>query len=683
VFPTKLDYKSDYDEILADVQESLSGLALEYLRATWRGASAVSAPDPTHIEWLTLLRSVVEELERALRHIASRPVRGLRREETVRRAEQVHRVDSGLRALLRRQAQRGGGIEVLPGVRVPERVSERRAQPTLDTPEHRWIASQVDRIRRRLAELLAVEVERAARRPSERSKAIAKELRQLEGRAGRWSQLEPLQLTTDLPPQGFASLQLLTAPGYREAYRACTTLSLGLRLEGGPLQLSVKDLNLLYEYWCYLALLRIVAEETKAPIDPRTLLEVRDNGLSVLLKQGRESKMPFALPDGRRLTVRYNPAMNENALVPQRPDMLLTLEHPAWPAVHLVLDAKYRLDGTSEYVARYKSPGPPEDALNAMHRYRDAILDELDGVTRRTVVQAAALFPLRPDSTAYEAAPLWRALDRIGVGAIPLLPGQDQFLRAWLRRWLDHGGWDTADKAIDHAAIHRSTQWRRAAAEPVLIGALRREDPAAHLAWIREKLCYYTPLAKEQRRLFAAGAIAFFEPARVTGDHGAGAVRHAAKVLGARVVLRREIATPWEARDGDEAQVLYELGTIAPLPRPITNKDRQGSGRRIGSRWWSSRLALERAQTVDELFLETEPEWRLYEELQARSMSFRLRAQPPKLYGEGDLQGRVQFVLDQDRAVSWAGAAGFVVRGALGAEMTVASVQGVLAALER
>ena len=42
----------------------------------------------------------------------------------------------------------------------------------------------------------------------------------------------------------------------REAYRACLVLSLGLRIEGGPLALSVKDLSLLYEYWCYLATAR-------------------------------------------------------------------------------------------------------------------------------------------------------------------------------------------------------------------------------------------------------------------------------------------------------------------------------------------------------------------------------------------------------------------------------------------
>ena len=34
--------------------------------------------------------------------------------------------------------------------------------------------------------------------------------------------------------------------------------------------------------------------------------------------------------------------------------------------MHLVLDAKYRLDASPEYITRYKSPGPPEDTLNSI-----------------------------------------------------------------------------------------------------------------------------------------------------------------------------------------------------------------------------------------------------------------------------------------------------------------------------
>jgi hypothetical protein len=293
VFPTKLDYRTDYDEILSEVQDTLSGLALEYLRATWKGAVVTEAAKPTQIEWLRLLRSIVEELDRALLHVSSRPIRALSRAGVFRRADQVRRIDSGIRSYFRRQAQRGIGGNSVGALASRDRVLERRPQPTLDTAEHRWLALQVDRIRRRLVELLALEQERLGSPPSERGTRVLAELSELEVRANRWARLEPLAAATDTPPPGFASLQLLTAPGYREAYRACMTLCLGLRLEGGPFELSVKDLNVLFEYWCYLALLRILAQETNTPIEARRLLEVRSRGLAVRLRQGNESKMPF------------------------------------------------------------------------------------------------------------------------------------------------------------------------------------------------------------------------------------------------------------------------------------------------------------------------------------------------------------------------------------------------------
>lgn len=670
VFPTKLDYKTDYERMLAEVQDTLYGLAFEYLRATWRGATQVDTPTPTRIEWLVLLRSVVDALDRALRRVASHPIRGLRRDPVPRRPDQVLRVDSGIRSALMRHAQRGLAGVVVAGVPMPHRITERRAQPTLDTPEHRWLATQVDRIRQRLAELIVAERGRGDAPPPARKVAILAELRGLEARVSRWYELEPLKAAQGPPPIGFASLQLLSAAGYREAYRACMTLAMGLRLEGGPLQLSLKDLHELYEHWCYLALLRLIAEESKAPIDPRAILVVKDRGLSVDLKKGKESKVPFRLKNDRHLTVRYSPSMRQGALVPQRPDMLLTLEHPDWPAVHLVLDAKYRVDTSPKYLKAYGVAGPPEDALNAMHRYRDAILEEVDGASQRTVVQAAALYPPRDDSKVFEESRLWSALERVGVGAIPLLPDNVDFLRQWLARWLDHGGWDLADNAIDHLAIRKAAEWRRAAAAPVLIGSLRGEDPAQHLAWIAEARRYYTPLSLTQPRLLATQTVAFYEPARLDKAHKRGAVRHFAEVQDVRIVRRKEIETPWPSGREDREVVLYELGPVTPLSRAIVNADGAGRGDRVGVRRWSSRLALDRARTLSELLLESEPEWRLHEELNAAGLRFDLSAQTPKLRTEDDLQARVMFVLGTDTQVCWKGAAGFVIRSVDGREVT-------------
>jgi hypothetical protein len=674
VFPSKLDYASDYEQLLAETQEMLAGLVFDYLRSTYRFGVGAPAHRPTRVEWLTLLHHVGADLEKGLQQIARRPVRGIRREDVATRAEIIKRCDSTVRAALRRGSGSGAWLKVgQRGVR--ERINARRAQPTLDTPEHRWLASQLNRIGQRLA-LLRREEASLERTPT-RVK-ILQELDGLEAQAARLRRLEPLAGAQGDPPPGFASLRLLTAPGYSEAYRACLVLLLGLHLEGGPTRLSVKDLSLLYEYWSYLTLLRIISDETEQPVPTKELFAVRQRGLQILLRKGQESARTFRLANDRKITVTYNPAYGSDpVLVPQRPDMLVSFEDPSWPKAHLVVDAKYRLDASPEYLQRYELAGPPEDAINVLHRYRDAILETSQeqapaGRPKHTVVQAAAVFPFREGpGQDFQKSRLWLALDRIGVGAIPLLPDNVDYLRNWIRRALNRGGWALADHAIPHRALERAYDWRVAAAEPVLIGLLRGDDPARHLAWIEREQQYYMPWRGSQRRQFVAKLVAIYSP---TALRHPGAVSHAAEVIGIDKCTRNDIATPWAPRrQPSEPQVLYRLKGFRELPRPIENS----RGDPVTIQRWASRLSFERARILQELFLEAEPEWRLYEDLAALGVAFDLEPGRPVLQDPDDPGWRVWFVTKIGLRIRYAGADGFLIRR-FGQDRYLARVEEVL-----
>lgn len=682
VFPTKLDYASDYEQLLAEVQEILTGLVLEYLRSTFRLGLESAVPRATHLEWFILLRHVVDDLERALRRVASHPQRALTREPLEVQAHRVRRPDTSLRRAVLREWGRGRVVHLAGGLAVPGKLRERRARPTLDTPEHRWLASQLIRIRWRLAWLRLEEAKRAA---ADRRNRTLSEIDTLERRIAAMAQLEPMAEAAGDPPPGFASLQLLSAPGYREAYRSCLILSLGLYLAGGPVRLSLKDLSLLYEYWCFLALLRLVAEEMGQAIPVHQLIAAEQRGLRVLLQRGIEHAVVFHARGGRKITVTYNPRFQgQSLLVPQQPDMVLTFDDPAWPTVRLVLDAKYRIDGSPEYIDRYGSPGPPDDAVNVLHRYRDAILELDTSVAhsagpKRTVVQAAALFPYREEITgAFRRSRLWEALERLGVGALPLLPGDTEYLSQWLRATLRRGGWALADRAIPHGLHERAWDWRAAASEPVLVGVLRSGDEARHLAWIERERMYYTPRAKRQRRQYFTKWVAIYIP---TALRRPGAVTHWAEVRAVEVVRRGDIRTPWSARrDVGELQVLYRLGEVRKLLRPIENRDASAGRSRFSTHRWTSRLAIDRATQLEELFLETEPEWRLYEDLQASGVRFYLEPASPVLPDPEDPSGRAWFVTDLGR-VRYRGAAGFVLRSALADDRYYARCTDVLEAL--
>ena len=683
VFPSKMAYREDFHEMLARVQDLATGLALEYLRSTYHLGVATGSGESSRLEWVALLRNLIAELEKALRHVAGRPTRGLVRRARLVRAEQLRRSDHALRKAVLRDGGRGPRRQLSSGVPVRSRLPERRAHPTLDTPEHRWLALQVTRTRRRLASLLREEVERLRTgrfQPTEADRKAVDELQELEARLNALERLEPLAAATDPPPSGFASLQLQGAPGYREAYRTLTMLQQGLRIGGGPVEVSLKDLHVLYEYWCFLEVVTLVAEVLDHPIPVQSLVQVRSDGLRLQLEQGRSQTVPFTLPAGRSLEVAYNPRFDHaEALLPQRPDIALTFRDPNWPSIRLVLDAKYRLQDDAEFVARFGAPGPPADAVNVIHRYRDAILEAegcsgeegpgagaRTGRPSRTVVEGAALFPLDGEAAeGFQQSRFWESLDRLGVGALPFLPGSKKLVEKWIRGVLTRSGWETADRALGYDIRDRAERWTRAAEEPVLVGVLPGAAEEEHLEWIRDTGTYYTPLTPTQKRQMSVQWVAVYSPSRLRGADAPGAVTHVAPVLGIEVRSREEISTPWSprrrARGGPAPMVLYRLGELTELPHPVENRGLYGKG---GSRFsrnrWSSRLALDRASELTELMLESWAEWRFYEQLRAAGTRFELQVDrsPDE---EAGREGRVWFVLN-DRRVRWAGAKGWEIR---------------------
>ena len=75
--------------MLAEVSDFLMGLVLEYMRATYRLGQTIRVPQPSKIEWLTILRQVMDDLESAFRRIAQQPRRRLIRRQEYVRAERI------------------------------------------------------------------------------------------------------------------------------------------------------------------------------------------------------------------------------------------------------------------------------------------------------------------------------------------------------------------------------------------------------------------------------------------------------------------------------------------------------------------------------------------------------------------------------------------------------------------
>lgn len=663
VFPTKLTYREDYDAILSQVQGLLTGLALEYLRATWQSGrvGALGSPSDavTDVEWLTSLRLHIDAMEQALEQIRRQPLRQLQAHQQWTPLSQARATDKGARSALSQGRGQGAWVELEGALRARERILVERAAQSLLTPEQRWVAQRLRMLHRKLLSLL--ETQRARQRQGARGRQVVRELEGFVRRVGRWRQQGPWAQRSDDDQQPILgqTLALWRTPGYAELAQISHALELGLWVDGGPLAIGVKDLSRLYEYWCYLMIVRLMVELTGGQPVLDELLVWRIDGLSVRLGTGQESVVEVALHAGAKLRLIYNPSLTRFSLHPQRPDMLLSVLRPGWPALHLVMDAKYRLDPHGEV-------GPPMDAINALHRYRDAILqpDEATGRLEHGIVQAVALFPYREPEDArgsFEQNRLWSALEDYGVGALPMLPGELEYVRRWLSRMLARAGWSLADGAIGHAGARAVAQARRRADELTLVGVLRAKSPEQHLAWIDAQRLYYTPYHPTQPRQLAARYLTIYSPRALRSP---GAITHIAPILAVELTTRAKVATPWDgSRGGNEQVVLYHLGALEVLSSPVEN-DAHGevAAQRFSVSRWSTRYAIERARHVGELVMELVQEWQLYEALQERGVQPRLEALPSSAGVDARGVGRARFCVG-DVTARW-GARGYELRRA-------------------
>lgn len=661
VFPAKLDYRSDYEQILAEVQSILTGLAFEYLQATYTtGMGGDQAP--TELEWTLLLRHLIDDLEQAARYITLHPVRTVRRDVRSMRVEKIYRVDSVVRRAVATQSGCGERLPLMEGIHVRQLIPTVSTELSLDTHEHRWIKGQLSRVRVKLASLIATESSSTTITP--RRQKILTELCSMERRTIGLLKLEPFQIESNHLPARFASLQLMRASGYREAYRALIALQLGLRLEGNALELSLKDISTLYEYWCYLALLDIISQKTGVKVDSRQLIAVNASGLQVLLQKGRSSSSRFDLKDGRKVEVLFNPKYQGNVLLAQQPDIVVELGNMSLPNTRIVIDAKYRVDGTEDNQRLLGLPGPPADAINVLHRYRDAILAEEktpDDARRlsRNVVFASALYPYHDRDKRFPTSRLSRQLKSVGIGAIPFLPTESGYVDEWIGRILQASQWELAQSAIP--AAPEPWVWS-AANEAVLIGVLRssnKAQAAEHLEWIKSSHCYYIPLTEAlHNRQWNVKHIGLYVPQTLRGED-AGAVTLIGTVSSISQVTRNSIDTPWQPRSTGGHVLLYKVAGWQPLRVPIRN----ATGSRFSQPRWSNKLALERSLTIDQLFLESPLEWMLYDVLVRNAFNFKVQANQIKTLGGDIISGRARFLLQDSHVVTYEGRDGFRVSG--------------------
>ena len=429
VAPTKLG-EGDVAAMRQDVEAAWRGAALAAWGAT-TGGSTPEAP-PSQPAWLALLRHAARALGASIAAIARRPDVELREREHARPLAQVRGDARGLRAV--RRGRGSGPWESVGEHAARSVIRTSRLSLSEDTPANRWIRQRLDAAVRRLAEIRREEAAHpyasAGRRAALRADLdrLDTHLRRLAG-SGLLAQ-ESARRAPVLPP-----LVLRRRPAYRAAYDALRLIESGLDVAEGEVETAWLGTARLYETWAALQTVNAVAGVLGAEL-PAAPFGVVASGARIRVGRGRDRSVVLR-GVGAEVEVIYEPRFGARpALLAQRPDLLLTVRWPGEPSRRAVLDAKYRRDDSAAYARRHGTPGPPDDALGDLHRYRDAIVDARG---RPLVERAAALFPLHADA-AFADSRLWRAHGEVGVGAVPLAPGTTGFLTRWLTTWIGDDG---------------------------------------------------------------------------------------------------------------------------------------------------------------------------------------------------------------------------------------------------
>jgi hypothetical protein len=207
---------------------------------------------------------------------------------------------------------------------------------------------------------------------------------------------------------------------------------------GGVLQIGLKNVAELYEYWCFLKLVSVLGERFQ--LEQQDFIQTRSTRVVIVLMKGNQSAVRFRCANGQEIAVLYNRVFSNLPTLAQKPDNIIQLTDGR--TFH-ILDAKYKIAADDEYLKRFSSPGPTADDINTMHRYRDAIvLPKVlggEGYDRGVVKDAVVLFPYR-DEQGYKGHRFFKSIDTVQIGGVPFLPGATALLEEHLESILTADG---------------------------------------------------------------------------------------------------------------------------------------------------------------------------------------------------------------------------------------------------
>lgn len=425
----KLDTKKDLQEITTLINEEYENYVFDYLTLTFSSFSLKKAERNNSIIWLSIFKNVVDSYFKNVKFIMSRP-----------NNKPVRKTYTARPAKIRRWSQQEA-----------ERFADRRydaenyyyryevTENTTNTKENRFVKYSLRVLDKKFNEVfnevsgLYKDMDESERNNLYEYKMMFKRMRSnvFFKKVGEFEGFR----------QESSILQQRT--GYSQIYKSWLMLKNSLDLVEGKTDIGMKKIWELYEIWCFLIMKRLIAKVLCIDLsDKERVIENKNEMLDTLVNSGMTHEVVFKAHNGDLVKLEYQHTYNRRSkdemkttTTEQRPDIVVSIKKSDGFTLTYLYDAKYRVqddvneseldEGADIDIADYPLP----DAINQMHRYRDAIYYAMKDDVRprgKEIIGGYILFPGRTDGDKIENRYFYQSIQKVNIGAFPLLPADSE-----------------------------------------------------------------------------------------------------------------------------------------------------------------------------------------------------------------------------------------------------------------
>ena len=583
VFPTKIDYQNDYKQIVEDVTKEVYNVVFDFLKKTYLGYQQSEKVNSSPVEFFAVINKIYKDFIKAADTIMSQPHHVLETTHQVLPSHKVKKTDGRTIRWIKKhpdQAKRVNGE-----IRI-ERALAVRKQVSYDTKENQLTKYILLSTARKLESFKKNYLKLQRKEDQAVIAKIDGMVRELNRRCNTTflADVEAKEASSGM------SLVFSMAPGYRDLYKYYLMLLRGLSITGDVFNISVKDLALLYEYWCFIKLNSMMKDRYE--LISQDIVKVQGNGLFVSLVKGSSSKVKYRNSEnGEVITLSYNPKSGQVG-------KKVKYEY--------VFDAKYRvnpaLEGSDYYNTISHTPGPETDDINTMHRYRDAIVYH-NGADpyERTMFGAYVLFPYA-NKEEYRNHKFFESIEKVNIGGLPFLPSETSMVQDMLDALIA----DSPDSAFERATLPRGIEDKLAKIDwnqrDVLVGALRNR---AQLDTCLKYKFYHIPASKIRDADLPIHYVAIYQSINIFGREAG--IRYYGEVTKTSAVKRRDIREI--PKNSDEAYYRFEIKEWKELNIPLVAKEVRDFP------FFTNMFLLQHCPDVPDLHISSEEEYRLYIEV--------------------------------------------------------------------